>query len=115
MDMDIPARVDTPLPFIDLDKIWQQGVDKYQSDTGITLPEQLGNAISPDSTIELIAQRHSDSTVYVELGQKMRYSLESLLIIMRMFTTLLWEGDDTVSCLSFFFLPGDGLNYYFYM
>ncbi|KIL58579.1 hypothetical protein M378DRAFT_132350 [Amanita muscaria Koide BX008] len=95
MNADIPIRVDTPPPIIDFTNILQPGFDKYNTLTGTPLPEQLDNAISPDSTLDLIDQRHADAQEYD--SQKIRGSAEKTIVNLHRFSIALplEEGDDS--------------------
>ncbi|KAF8623793.1 hypothetical protein AX17_007296 [Amanita inopinata Kibby_2008] len=94
--METPPRyTDSPEPQkLNFDKEWQETLDKYTSETGITLPNILETAISPEATINMIYERNADSEVFKGLGIGMRASVTSLLYSARNFFSAIWEDDE---------------------
>ena len=101
MDSEISiTRVESPLPDIDFDGIWQDAVERYRKETVTKLPDVVEDCTSPKATLNLINKRHPDFPLKFPIPREdnriFRDLLMELLELLRKYTTCVWPEEGEV-------------------
>ncbi|KAK2467661.1 hypothetical protein APHAL10511_000516 [Amanita phalloides] len=90
------ARVESPLPFIDFDKIWSDAVERYTAECAIHLPSRFFPTM-PDPVIDLISDRHPGFPMSYKIpnsGERLfRDHLKDLLDLLHGYATAVWPDE----------------------
>jgi len=106
MDSEISmTRVESPLPVIDFDGIWQDAVERYQKETVIKLPDVYEDCTTPKATLDLIHKRYPDFPMKFaiprENGRIFRELLTELLELLHNYATCVWPEEGKVGAARF--------------
>ena len=104
------TRVDSPLPDVEFDGIWHDGVERYREETVAKLPDVVEDCTTSNSTLDLINKRHRDFPLKFAIPREdnriFRDLLMKLLELLRKYATCVCpeEGEVRVSLFRVFLL-----------
>ena len=96
-----PTRVESPLPFIDFDGIWEESVKRYYGETAHILPDvPYETCTSANSTLDFIQKRHPDFPLKFAIPREnnklFRELLTELLDLLHQYAKLVWVDEGEV-------------------